>query len=149
MAELRRTYDRRGQKTGKAGGRSSEPIRNRRGRRKQKHRSPAGIAFLLAVLAFLAVCGYVLLRKYGPGRTWADYGTVYGMGAEGTAVFYNGVQAEGTAVIRNDRIYVPDGAASEATAAGISVTKDCFFIHWRTRRWRFSRHRPRIQETAR
>ena len=114
MAELRRTYDRRGQKTGKAGGRSSEPIRNRRGRRKQTHRSPAGIAFLLAVLAFLAVCGYVLLRKYGPGRTWADYGTVYGMGAEGTAVFYNGVQAEGTAVIRNDRIYVPDGAASEA-----------------------------------
>ena len=114
MTELRRTYDRRGRRTGGAGSRTPKPIENKNRGRKQKHRSPAGIVFLLAALAFLAVCGYVFLRKYGPGCTWADYETVYGMGAEGTAVFYNGVQAEGTAVTRNDRIYVPDGAASEA-----------------------------------
>ena len=93
MAELRRTN-----------------YRNRSGRtlpREPRRKRPLlyiGLALLLAVLAAGAFLAY---RRFGPGRTWADYRELYGMGAEGTAVFWDGIQTEGTAVSRDGRFYVP------------------------------------------
>ncbi len=120
MAELRRTYNSGrtgGRGTGRSGtgryGSGGKAPEEREPERK-KGPSPVGLVMLLLFLAFLGVCAFVVYRKYGPGGTWADYGTVYGMGAEGTAVFYNGIQAEGSAVSRDGRLYVPDALASGA-----------------------------------
>lgn len=105
MAELRRTYNRRtaGQK---ASGRGS--------RRARKKRNPAAAGILILLAVLLAAGGIFLFRRYSPGNTWSDYQTFYGTGAEGTVVFCNGEQAEGEAVSRNGRLYLPVSLASQA-----------------------------------
>ncbi len=119
MTELRRTYNRKpGRTSGGREYRNGRPVYRETGggpsgKRKRPKGSPIFYICLLMALAVLAAGAFVLFRKFGPGTTWADYKTVYGMGADGTAVFHDGIQTESAALSRNGKLYLPADAAAE------------------------------------
>ncbi len=121
MTKLRRTYEKRAVRTHRD--QRPERLPEWEGSRGQDRRRPAGRrnrrpragALLLLFLLTAAIAGgFLLYRRLGPGTAWADYAGVYGAGAEATVVFCNGIQTEGAAVMKNGRMYLPEGLAAGA-----------------------------------
>lgn len=123
MAELRSTRNRRmteperhtKQSHSSSGVQENDIVTKKRRKKKparKSHKGAVGIILLLLVcLFFVAAIGY---RKYGPGRTKADFTQIYGCGAEGSVAICDGEALPCTLIERDGRTYLPVECAALA-----------------------------------